>query len=144
MVPLCFSAFRSKVSKFVWILTLDTFGSGRIKQIYNRCSEDSMTLLPIVFFVCVSDRWQKLNRSPEENRAQKIQTKHRKMTRKPQSHVRILIYISNVGYYDKHRLVLWFWRPFWKSTVLSNTCFFWSLRSSEKCYQVLQKHKSKF
>ena len=33
-------------------------------QTNNRCSEDSMTLLPIVFFVCVSDRWQKLNRSP--------------------------------------------------------------------------------
>ena len=57
MVPLCISAFRSKV----WTVCLN-FDFGHVwqwkGQTNNRCSEDSMTLLPNVFFVWVSDRWQ--------------------------------------------------------------------------------------
>ena len=57
MVPLCISAFRSKV----WTVCLN-FDFGHVwqwkGQTNNRCSEDSLTLLPNVFFVWVSDRWQ--------------------------------------------------------------------------------------
>ena len=57
MVPLCISAFRSKV----WTVC-SNFDFGHVwqwkGQTNNRCSEDSMTLLPNVFFVWVSDRWQ--------------------------------------------------------------------------------------